>query len=136
MRRIIALAVLVAFMPTANAQDKAKAEFSHDGEYRLRYWWTQNPGANEDTQRTDSSVDSRFKLGTTFKASEKMSAHLTLLHNAEFGQNDASDIGDTSGDTATNDQSENMLTVNQAYANWMFSDDMSFRVGPSELSNR
>lgn len=130
MRRIIALAVLVAFMPTANAQDKAKAEFSHDGEYRLRYWWTQNPSANENTQRTDSSVDSRFKLGTTFKASEKMSAHLTLLHNAEFGQStDSTAIGSTSGDTTADNQQENMLTVNQAYANWMFSDDMSFRVG-------
>lgn len=125
MRRILALAALVAFMPTAYAQDKAKAEFSHDGEYRLRYWWTQNRSANKDTQSTDSSVDSRFKLGTTFKASEKMSAHLTLLHNAEFGEStDATEIGSTNSAS-----SEDMLTVNQAYANWMFSDDMSFRVG-------
>ena len=125
MRRVLAVAALVAFMPTANAQDKAKADFSHNGELRLRYWLSQNPGAQEDTQSTDSDVHSRFKLGTTFKASEKVSAHLGVLHNATFGEDTNTDQVSSTGDNGA----ENILTVNEAYGNWMFSDDMSFRVG-------
>ena len=124
MRRILALAALLAFLPTAHAQDKGKADFSHNAELRFRYWWMQNPTGDKDSLGTASQIDSRFKWGTNFKANEKLSANLTLLHNATFGEDtNTESVGNTNNDT------EDMLTVNQAYANWMFSDDMNFRVG-------
>ncbi len=125
MRRLLALAVLVAFLPTANAQDKGKAEFSPSAEYRARYFWTQNPTANETSKGQDSMVASRFKLGANYKANEKFSAHLTALHAATFGQDvNTDEVGNMNTNSA-----ENVLMVNEAYANWMFSDDMSFKFG-------
>jgi len=124
MRRLLALAVLVAFLPTAHAQDRAKADFSTGAEYRARYFWLQNPGANEKTNAGNSFAEHRMKLGLNFKASEKFSAHMTALHDAQWGH----DNSQTLGLTNVND-TNNFLNVNEAYANWMFSDDMSFRIG-------
>lgn len=128
MKRVLAAAVLVCFMPTANAQDKGKADVSHNAEYRARFFHQMNPGADENTQANDSNGGHRFKLDLNFKASEKLAAVATLIHAAEWGAADGTNIGTTSGATTT-DQSENILFVNQAYGWWMTSDDMSFKVG-------
>jgi hypothetical protein len=133
MRGLLALAVLVSFVPAANAQDKGKSDFSHEAEYRVRYWWTQNPGGDKgngaaNRKENDSDVDHRFKLGTMFRANEKFTANLTLLHNANWGQETN---GDAVGDTKINNagETENFLTVNQAFASWMMSEDFNIRVG-------
>ncbi len=125
MRRLLALAVLVSLMPTSNAETKNKADFSHNAEYRARYWWTQNPGGDENTLGTNSNFDHRFKLGTSFRASEKFSANFTLLHNATWGE--SAGVG-AAGGTAGND-AENVVVVNEVYGNWMVSEDLSFRFG-------
>jgi len=127
MRRVLALASLVAFMPTANAQDKAKSDFSHNAEFRSRYFYTQNPGASKRTQGNESGIENRFKLGTSFRANEKFSATLTLLHASNMGQTSTETQGDFG--TATGGQEENFLSVNEAYGTWNFSDDWNFKFG-------
>lgn len=122
MRRLLAVVALVSFMPTANAQDKGKAEFSPSAEFRARYNWTQNGGG---TKNTANQIDGRMKFGANYKANEKFSAHATVLHAGTYGENDNThEIGDPSTNNA-----QNVLMVNEAYANWMFSDDLSFKVG-------
>jgi hypothetical protein len=128
MRRLLALAALVAAMPVANAQDKGKSEFTPSAEYRPRYFFMNNAGG---TEPNDSFAEHRFKMGANYKANERFSAHLTLLHAADFGS--ATSVGSTnSADiNAGFDPSnqENFLNVNEAYMNWMVSDDFSLRVG-------
>jgi hypothetical protein len=115
----------VSFLPTANAQDKGKAEFSPSAEFRARYNWAQNKGAVE---QNDSDVQDRMKFGANYKANEKLSAHATVLHAATMGANRGATAADPVGNTNTND-ANNVLMVNEAYANWMFSDDLSFKFG-------
>lgn len=130
MRGLLALAVVVSFLPTAHAQDKGKADFSHNAEYRVRYWWTQNPGGDKgngaaNRKENESDVEHRFKLGTMFRANEKFTANLTLLHNATWGQETTTD---NVGDTGANN-TDNFLMVNEAYAHWMMSEDFNLRIG-------
>lgn len=126
MRRLLALAVLAAAMPLAHAQDKGKSEFTPSAEYRPRYFFMQNPSA---FKGHDSLAEHRFKVGMHYKANEKMSAHMTLLHAADFGTNSATaPTGSTDRADAAGAQ-ENFLNVNEAYMNWMVSDDFSVRIG-------
>jgi len=129
MRRLLALASLVAAMPLANAQDKGKSEFTPSAEYRPRYFFMQNPDA---VKGHDSFAEHRFKLGAHYKANEKVSAHMTLLHAANFGSDGSSTIGSTNTadpNAADGNNEENFLNVNEAYMNWMVSDDFTVRIG-------
>ncbi|MGE4133877.1 MAG: alginate export family protein [Bdellovibrionales bacterium] len=139
MRRVLAAGVLLAFVPTANAQDKAKSEFTPSAEYRARYFYLQNPSAKESDNSSQNMAEGRFKLGLDYRANEKISAHATLLHNTNFGIDNNTDAagGNTGagtasttppGTTTVNDQ-DNLISVNEAYVNWMSSDDMNFRIG-------
>lgn len=132
MNRIIAAAVLLAFMPTANAADK-KSEFSTDAEFRARYMLRQNIDGNENTIPANSSTFSqRTKLGLNYRASEKLSAHMTLLHNATWGhQPTSTTYTDSNTDTVSipDQDTDNAVLVNEAFANWMVSDDLGLRMG-------
>lgn len=132
MHRLLTLASLMAILPFANAQDKAKADFSLGGEYRARYFWTQNPGADGDTDGKSSFVEHRFKTNIGFKANEKFGANLSLIHAANWGQDTANEtLGEhgSGSTTAATADDENFLSVNEAYGNWMASEDMTFRFG-------
>lgn len=131
MRKLFALAALVAAMPVANAQDKGKSEFTPSAEYRPRYFFMDNYNG---TEASDSFAEHRFKLGLHYKANEKLSGHMTLLHAADFGTGtSANGVGSTNmSDINSNYDSgnqENFLNVNEAYMNWMVSDDFTLRVG-------
>jgi hypothetical protein len=128
MRRVFALTALLIFLPSANAQDKAKADFFPSAEYRARYFWMQNPGGNSDAFGTDSFANHRLKFGLGMKASEKLSAYASVLHDATWGQTNADTLGqhDQSVGGAHED---NFLNVYEAHVNWMVSDDFSLRLG-------
>lgn len=129
MRRLLAFVALVAFLPTANAQDKGKAEFSPSAEFRARYFWNQN---HEAEKGTENHIQSRMKFGANYKANEKFSAHATAIHAANFGEDiNNNEVGNMNhfGTAAAGPTTQNGLTVNEAYATWMFSDDMSFKFG-------
>ncbi len=134
MRRVLAAAVLMAFLPTANAQDKGKADLSTNAEYRARFFYFQNPGFSETGLSSATSAEGRFKLGLNYKANEKISAHVTLLHNTNFGIDNNTDPAAQTGANAPavstpTTEGDNLISVNEAYATWMSSDDLNFKVG-------
>jgi len=123
MRRLLAAAVLVAFMPTAHAQDKAKGDFTHNAEYRIRDTYMKNESAGAENKRnTSNDIQHRFKLGLGFKANEKLSAQLTMLATATMGQGQNDTVG----------QHEDSAYIHEMYANWMMTDDMNLKVGRME----
>lgn len=134
MRRLLAAAVLVAFMPAVHAQDKGKADFSLGAEFRLRNTYEQNEAGNKDTQPSHhNGTDQRFKLGLKFKANEKFSANATLLQSASWGQNtDDAAVGDRG--TVSGGHEPNVMTVNEAYATWMMSEDLHAKFGRQNFS--
>lgn len=128
MRTLLTLAALAAILPIAHGQDKAKADFSLGGEYRARYFWSQNPGADGDTDGKSSFVEHRFKTNIGFKANEKFGATMTLIHAANWGQDTTvENLGEHGRESGGNE--ENFLSVNEAFGTWMSSEDMSFRFG-------
>lgn len=137
MRRILAAAVLLAFMPTAQAApEKAKAaDMTTNAEFRVRYMYTQNASGNKDAQPgTLNDFEHRAKIGMGFRANEKFSAGFSLLHNAYWGQSDPGVTGSGTGDSANGindgtDNAENMVLVHEAYGTWMAADDLSLKFG-------
>lgn len=126
MRGLLSLFIILSSGPMVFAQDKGKAEFSPSAEYRVRYWWTQNPGADGNDKGAESKAVHRFKIGTLYRANERFTAGLTLLHNATWGLDDgAANVGEKSDVT----DPDNLLLVNEAYANWMTSEDFNIRFG-------
>ncbi|MGZ3721850.1 MAG: alginate export family protein [Bdellovibrionales bacterium] len=135
MRRLLAAAVLMALMPAAHAQDKGKSDFSANGEFRLRDTYEQNEMGNKNTKpASHNGVDQRFKMGLKFKANEKFSVHASLLQSASWGQpaGDAT-VGNRGTSNATsgiaNTNERNFMSVNEAYATWMMSEDFHAKIG-------
>lgn len=137
MKRVLALAVLVACMPTANAQDKGKAEITHNAEFRVRDTFTQNESGNKDSKSAGASgetaggngIEHRFKVGLGYKANEKFGAHLTLLHGAQWGQGNTETLGEDGTVDTTKGGDDNFMAVNEAYGTWMISEDFNVKFG-------
>ena len=130
MRRILAAAALVAFMPTAHAQDKGKSDFTHNAEFRVRDTYMQNESGKSSVKPAQGNmIEQRFKLGLNFKANEKFSAHATLIQASDWGQNgtNAYSVGDNSN--VNGGHEENVMTVQEAYGTWAMSDDFNAKMG-------
>lgn len=142
MRRLLAVAVLFGFLPRAHGQDKGTSEFSAKGEFRARYFLMDNPGADEDSLSNTSATEGRFKVNLKFRPSERVSATLTALHNANFGhdRNDGSVANSDPGTSnsappsgSTINDGENLLSVNEAYGTWLAADDLTVMIGRMNL---
>lgn len=134
MRKALALAAFLAMAPYAQAQTEGgTGTFTPNAEYRLRYQYDQNVAADKDTEPTSqNAITQRFKLGGTFKATDKLSATFTLLHNATWGSNDLGVTGGTGDAKAQQNgigDAENMVLVHEAYGSWMVSDEFTLRFG-------
>ena len=123
MKRVLAAAVLVAC--TAHAQDKGKADFSANGEFRVRDTFEQNESGQKNTQPAHhNGIEQRFKMGVKFKANEKFSAAASLINGTTWGQ---PKTDGTVGVRSAGD--DTVLLVNEAYGTWMMSEDLHFKVG-------
>jgi len=132
MRIALAAVALLAILPSAHAQDRAKGDFSHSGEFRLRDNWDMNQTGNAETQPTsDNNVIQRFKLDLGFRASEKLAAELTLIHGMNWGRPVSSDGVNINRSTLNTPDGSGLdyLFVNQAYATWMVSEDIKLKFG-------
>lgn len=136
MRRVLAVAVLLAFMPTANAQDKGKADFSHNAEFRVRDTFedgmTGMKAAADGVGKPShhNGIEQRFKFGLGFKASEKFAMTATLLQASQWGQAGAATPGNFgSSDTTAAAGEENFMSVNEAFGTWMMSEDFNIKFG-------
>lgn len=124
MKKLILIAAIMGV--TAQAHAQASSEFSHNAEFRARYQFDQNiNGIDNDPQNSQDAFEHRFKLDTTFRASEQFSAHLSLIHNAGWG------LDSTTAPVATNNalSTENMVLVQEAFGHWMVNDSFSLKFG-------
>lgn len=122
MKKLIALIAVLGFTAQANAQ----AEISHSGSFRLQYTVNDNVGMVETGSTHD--WEQRFRWGMDIKAGENVNAHVTLAHAAYWGSNSDQYPGEGYAD-ADGENQENTLVVNEAYANWMISDEVMARIG-------
>lgn len=129
MRKALALTAFLALAPYANAQDAAaKADVSVNAEFRARYQYDNNINASKDLgAESQSNVNQRMKLGAQFKASDKLSAHITALHASTWGSDNATGL--ENGTTQNVKDHQNLLTVYEMYATWMMSDEFSLKAG-------
>lgn len=133
MKKLIAAASLLAFVPAAQADHHG--DFSHSAEFRARYLMQENANGRKDNHpKTQSGVNHRFKFGSTFRASERFTAGLTLLHNAQWGEQDTGVAGQGPNNTTVGvrdglGNGDNMILVQEAYGSWMATDDFSVRFG-------
>ena len=126
MKFLVVALIAACVAPPTFAQDKAKNDFTHDGEFRLRDTWDINPlGANHSKPNSNNTLAERFKLELGFKATERLGATLTLLNNFNWGDTLGDSVNAPSGKAGPGDY----LTVNQAYATWMMSDEFTLKLG-------
>ncbi len=125
MRKIVALAALISFMPVANAADKA--EMTPNAEYRIRYQIDEAKTGDKGTSTTAHTATHRFKMDLGFRSGEKFGGNLTLLHNAQLGGFSTSNGEDNQQKSAF--IAENSVLVNQAYGTWMINDAWSAKFG-------
>lgn len=131
MRKLIALAALLAWMPVANAAD-SKGEFTHNAEYRIRYQVDQGfadgGDAEADNDLNKNTASHRFKLDTHFRSGEKFAAHLALVFAGDLGGTAGNGDG-VDSEIATPDSTRNAILVNEAYGTWMINDSWSMKFG-------
>lgn len=118
----------------AKAQDKYKGDITHAGEFRLRDTWEMNPTASKNTQPSNrNTFAERFKLDLGFRATEKITANLTLLNNFTFGRSAGMDLARPDGvpdsSSSTHGELGDFLTVEQANVSWMMSDNFVLKAG-------
>ncbi|MCB0364131.1 MAG: alginate export family protein [Bdellovibrionaceae bacterium] len=132
MKKLIALLALAGVASTAFAEG---ADFSHNAEFRLRYTLDQDQDGNADANPSSTNKwDQRFRWGSTFRAGEKLTAHLGLIHAAQWGANlGAGATNDGIGNLTGIADNQNMLLVNEAYGSWMATDELLIRFGRGGL---
>ncbi len=133
MKKLIMLAAVLGLAHTAQAE----SEISTKAEYRVRAAISQ--GADLQNDSTENAVKHRFKLATEYKASDTLAAQLTLVHNAGWGAQDVvfdngtliSDRSNVNPNNGTNDilGGSTGLVVNEAYATWRLSDELTLKLG-------
>lgn len=133
MKKLIALLAVVSYVPFAQA---AEGDWTHSGEFRLQY--TNNDEADLDSATADGRgqiIHQRSKLNTTVRAGEKMTFNMGMVHNADWGSNADQTPDDVVGRDAGvggdphNNDTNNLLTINEMYATWQASDEMTIKAG-------
>jgi hypothetical protein len=123
MNKLIALIAVLSFASSAHAA--GGADYSHSGDFRLQYKNDMNADLNEDAADSPKqNWHQRTRLGTTVRAGEKLSAHLGLIHNADWGSN-----ADQTADDIQAGATNNVLIVNEAYGVWVASDSLTLKFG-------
>lgn len=113
----------------------AESEISTSAEYRVR--GALNQGETLTNDRSSNVLNHRMMLKTEYKASDRFSANLTLVHHADFGDRGTTFSGGPGNSTnnpnrATRDNlddSSTGLIVNEAYATWRINDEFSLKMG-------
>ena len=126
MKRLVLLAGATLLMSAgAQAQD---SEVKHNGEFRVRYYNDMTPSGVKDLPGNKSDVFGRLKLGSTLRKGENLQAHVTLIHNSQFGS-------DNTGAALVNAApystlaAQNAVLVNQAYGWWKAGEGFTLKAG-------
>ncbi len=132
MKKLIALLAVFGFVSYAHAGDGT--EFSQSGDFRVQY--QHDVDTNYDGTASSESIHQRMRWGANWRAGEKLSAHLKMVDNANWGENpDQVPAGRTSAPvTNTSGATTNVATVQEAYGVWQASDSVTIKAGRSSLT--
>ncbi len=137
MRSILLVFLFLGF--DVFAAEAKISDFTLGAEFRFRDVFEQNPTLQGNANTPQNSAKSRVKLNVGFRATEKFTATLTLLHAARWGAKDPSLVGDSStgnSDRATADgvgNSDNTVLVQQAFGAWLIADSFLLKFGRSSF---
>jgi hypothetical protein len=129
MKRLVLLAgATLMLSSTAQAQD---SEVKHNGEFRVRYFNDMTPSGVKDKSENKSDVTGRFKLGSTLRKGETLQAHVTLIHNSQFGADNTGTalVNSAPYSTAPGTNTNNVVLVNQAYGWWKAGEGFTLKAG-------
>ncbi len=135
---IFSLAAFLLIICSIPAQAADDTEIKLNGDFRARYENFQNPTAVYNASDSEGHANHRFKLNTAVRKGENLNAFLTLIHGAEWGSHTGDAVssinskGTGNTDDGTKDginDTQNMILVNRAWANWRSSNLLSFKVG-------
>ena len=126
MKKLITLLAVLGVATTASADDHMK----QNGSFRVQYNNTTNTtDFNDDAGDKVQNISQRLVWGPTFKVSDKLSVHATFVHAATWGFNADQVPGDANGAITNAEKGNDLLVVNEAYANWMIDDSSVLKVG-------
>jgi Alginate export len=145
MKKLLALIAVLGFASYAQAADGT--DFSQSGEFRLQYQHDLDTGFNTSnpSNNSDQFFHQRLKWGLNYRVGEKMSAHVTLVDNANWGENPTEQPGHstfannnpTTGQGPNPGQSSfttNALNVQEAYGTWQASDSVMIKYGRGSVT--
>ena len=129
MKKLIALIAVLGFASYAQAADGV--EFSQSGDFRVQYQHDVNPSFQSGLGGSEF-IHQRLRWGANWRVGEKMSAHLSMVDNANWGENpDQTPAGRASTTTGT---TTNIATVQEAYGTWMATDSVVLKFGRQSLT--
>lgn len=117
---------VLGLVQVANAENN----LTTSAEFRTRVQNDMGTTSMKDAGLTQNDWRHRLKVNLDFNAGEKLSAHVSLLHNSRWGQEITTGTMDSHiGERNGYSDAENMLLVQEAYGTWMLSDSTSLRFG-------
>lgn len=135
MKKLLALLAVLGFVSYAHAGDGT--EFSQSGEYRVQYQHDMNKDFDSKMGGGGDNAEmfhQRLRWGANWRVGEKMTAHLTMVHNANWGDN-ASQVPNTvTTGAAAGSGVANTMTVQEAYGTWMATDSVAIKYGRGSVT--
>ena len=126
MKKLCALIAVLSLMPFAYAHADG-SQITASGNYRLQYQDMQNSAG--DKSADSSNFHQRFRLGVNARPNERFNAHVTLVGNDDWGAPQYADSAMTELNANTQNNLNNSLLVNEAYASWVINDSWMMRFG-------
>jgi hypothetical protein len=138
----------IIWLPGAFAAEGKSSDFNFGAEFRFRDILSVNPLAESGQDSSENQPKTRVKFNTTFRASERFTAYLSLMNSATWGSKDlyinntsgyapsagTAVSGTTTGDSGSGvrngtSNSDNTVLVNEAYGSWLVTDSFLLRFG-------
>ena len=126
MKKLCALVAVLSLMPFAYAHADG-SQITASGNYRLQYQDMQNSAGKKSAD--SSNFHQRFRMGVNARPNERFNAHLSLVGNTDWGAAQYGDSTMTELNANTQNDLNNSLLINQAYASWVINDSWMMRVG-------
>lgn len=134
MDKIFGVLTAILILPSAFAAVQKGSDLTFGAEFRFRDVYEMGPTLQGTTNSPQNSVRSRIKFNTAFRASERFTAYLSLMHSAKWGAKNLYLSRETTGDSAKGlmdgtSNADNVIVVQEAYGAWMVNDSFMLRFG-------
>ncbi len=133
MKNLIPVLATVMAAGAVHAADD-NTEFKWGAELRTRYNWTEN-AALSNTKPNANNFLQRNKLHLTGMKGEKITGHISLINNMQWGKSPAvtTAAGPLLGQPSSANTNDTMF-VSEAWGWWKATDNVSFKLGRSAMT--